>query len=186
MYVQQTFVYKYIYNLQNRSGWSGCVHSSFLTTYPYILHLPLHSPKSSALSDWNELSKDDVFRNGAHLIGLGREDMKFSTARYWPIFGKTWKKLGLNWPLGTARLPTINFQCSRPLVSWRILVGGTYLDVHQGPKKKSPTKTHLSVLISKVNQKDMFPNCKHTRTFTVQPFKRNTKVIYISKQVILK
>lgn len=55
---------------------------------PYILHLPLRSPKRSALSDWNELSKDDVFRNGAHLIRLGREDMKFSTARYWPKIGK--------------------------------------------------------------------------------------------------
>ena len=83
------YKYIYIYNLQNRSGWSGCEHSSFLTTYPYSLHLPLRSPKRSALSDWNELSKDDVFRNGAHLIGLGREDMKFSTARYWSKIGKT-------------------------------------------------------------------------------------------------
>lgn len=101
------------------------MHSSFLTTYIpiYISHIfcIFHSAPQ----------KD---RRSA--TGTSCPKMMFSeTERIWSVWaGKTWslalpgidrklENLGLNWPLGTNRLPTINFQCSRLLVSWRILVG---------------------------------------------------------------
>lgn len=56
---------------------------------------------------------------------------------------------------------------------------GEHIWMFPGSQKKSPTKTHLSVLISKVNQKEMFTNCKHTRTFTVQPLKKHKSHLYL-------